>query len=39
VTAVEAAGAIHPPTNLPERVTELIGRENELAEVQALLAT
>jgi predicted ATPase/DNA-binding winged helix-turn-helix (wHTH) protein len=38
VATVEAAKAIQAPTNLPEQMTELIGREKELAEVVALLA-
>src|SRR3984957_20746851 len=33
------ADAILPPTNLPGQVTELIGREEELAEVLALLVS
>lgn len=37
-TAVAAAEAIQPRTNLPEQVTELIGRQKELAEVRVLLA-
>jgi predicted ATPase/DNA-binding winged helix-turn-helix (wHTH) protein len=33
-----AAASIQPPTNLPEQVTELIGREQELADILDLLA-
>jgi hypothetical protein len=38
VATVETAKAIQAPTNLPEQMTELIGRKKELAEVVALLA-
>jgi predicted ATPase/DNA-binding winged helix-turn-helix (wHTH) protein len=38
VTAVAATESIQPPTNLPEQMTELIGREKELADILALLA-
>jgi DNA-binding winged helix-turn-helix (wHTH) protein len=38
VTMMAAAEAIQSPTNLPEQVTQLIGRETELAEVLALPA-
>jgi predicted ATPase len=38
VTTAAAAEANQPPTNLPEQVTELIGREKELAQVLALVA-
>jgi len=38
VVTAPAAGPIQAPTNLPEQVTELIGREQELADVLALLA-
>ena len=38
VATVAAAKSIQPPTNLPEQVTELIGREKELADILALLA-
>lgn len=34
-----AAEVTQPPTNLPEPVTELIGREEELAQVLDLMAT
>jgi predicted ATPase len=37
VATVSAAKAIQAPTNLPEQVTELIGREKELADILALL--
>ena len=39
VATSPAAEPIQAPTNLPEQVTELIGREQELAEVLALLAS
>jgi predicted ATPase len=39
VITVAPAASIQPPTNLPEQVTELIGREKELADILALLAT
>ena len=39
VTAVAAAEAVPPPTNLPEQVTGLIGRQTEFTEVLALLGT
>jgi predicted ATPase/DNA-binding winged helix-turn-helix (wHTH) protein len=38
VATVSAAQAIQVPTNLPEQMTDLIGREKELAEVVAFLA-
>ena len=38
VVTAPAAGPIQAPTNLPEQVTELIGREQELADVLTLLA-
>jgi predicted ATPase/DNA-binding winged helix-turn-helix (wHTH) protein len=38
VTTVAAADLIRPRTNLPEQVTELIGRDKELADILALLA-
>jgi predicted ATPase/DNA-binding winged helix-turn-helix (wHTH) protein len=38
VATVSAAAAIQAPTNLPEQVTELIGREKELADILALFA-
>jgi predicted ATPase/DNA-binding winged helix-turn-helix (wHTH) protein len=38
VATVAAVGPIQPPTNLPGQVTELIGRETELADILALLA-
>lgn len=37
--AAKATDAQRPRTNLPEQVTELIGREQELADILALLAT
>jgi predicted ATPase/DNA-binding winged helix-turn-helix (wHTH) protein len=39
VATVSAANVIQAPTNLPEHVTELIGREQDVADVVALLAT
>ena len=38
MTTVATAESIQPPTNLPEQVTELIGREEELADILALSA-
>jgi len=38
VATAPAARPIRMPTNLPEQVTELIGREQELADILALLA-
>src|SRR5215212_11042775 len=35
--AVPAAAAESPPTNLPASLTSLVGREEEMAQVQALL--
>ncbi len=38
-TAATEPGAVPPPTNLPEPVSELIGRDQELHEIVALVAT
>jgi predicted ATPase/transcriptional regulator with XRE-family HTH domain len=39
VTAVDAAVAAPPPTNLPVQLTSFVGREQEMAELGQLLAT